>query len=39
MNPLTIKIEISMLFTDDVAVTSRFVKSISRDLKDLANQI
>ena len=30
---LTIKIEVSMLFTDDVAVTRRFRKSISRDLE------
>ena len=36
MNPIIIKIEISMLFTDDLAVTWRFGKSISRNLK---NQI
>ena len=39
MNLLTIKTEISMLFTDDVAVTSRFGKSISQNLKNLAKQI
>ena len=39
MNPLTITIEISMLFTDDLAVTWRFGKSISRDLENLANQV
>ena len=39
MNPLTIKIEISLLFTYDVAVTLPFGKSISQDLKNQANQI
>ena len=33
MNPLTIKIEIPVLFTDEVAVTWRFGKSISIFIK------
>ena len=38
MNPATIKIEISMLFTNDVAATRRFGKSTSRDSKNWINK-